>query len=106
MLGKVECTLEMWEFAARYRLIELEQYYRSDQRIFDILKTLLSETKGLRYFLAKGISTEIMEVVFRDLLRKTPDHKKRVSGLCRFCYCGQNGLGSHCERCQGEMDKF
>lgn len=105
VLGKSECTLEMWEFAARYRLIELEQYYRSHQCIFDILKTLLSEIKDLRYFLAKGISAEIMEVVVRDLLKKTLNHEERSLGRC---ICGKKSKNNYeyCERCQREIDNF
>jgi hypothetical protein len=50
VLRKVDPTFELWEFAARYSLRELEEYCRSDPQVLSkIHSTISNPNKGIEY---------------------------------------------------------
>ena len=80
MLRKREATFELWQFAARYSLIELERYCRKDAKVFaTIKKTLRTPSEGIESFLKQGMPITILNEVIRDVVSNLD------SGVCNVC---------------------
>ena len=80
VLRKHKATFELWRFAARYSLIELEQYYRKDAKVFaTIKKTLRTPSEGIESFLKQGMPIAILNEVIRDVVSNLD------SGVCNVC---------------------
>jgi hypothetical protein len=71
ILKKTETTFELWKFAARYSLVELEEYYRSSQTVLtEIKKVLMNPSAGLDSLLGFGIPSTTLTHLTRRLVRK------------------------------------
>jgi len=80
MLRKHEATFELWRFAARYSLIELERYYRKDSKVFATIKKVLRlPSEGIESFLKQGMPIAILNEVIRDVVSNLD------SGICNMC---------------------
>jgi hypothetical protein len=83
-LRKDKPTFETWKFAARYSLLELEEYCRSNEAVFEIInETLGSHSKGLESFLDERIPIAAMSRVVKDVLLRLNLHSRTTR--CMIC---------------------
>ena len=62
-------NFERWKFAARYNLLEAEEYARESETVLDqIEQFIVDPTKGLLYFVDYGIPLSIMDVIVRQIM--------------------------------------
>jgi hypothetical protein len=85
-------TIDLWKFAVRYSLLELEEYCRNDKAVFaSIRQTLIDPRKGIYHFLESGIPSLMLNLVVADLVKELNAYAK----------------GSHwCIYCQKDVDYF
>lgn len=70
VLRKETATFELWKFAARYSLIELEVYCRSNQLVVhEIKQNLCDSAKGLSHLLNDGTPILVLEGVIRKIMQ-------------------------------------
>lgn len=71
VVRKVRPTFELWQLAARHALSELEEYCRSDERIFFQLTSILGDPrKGIDSLLNSGVSLFIVNQVVCDVVTR------------------------------------
>lgn len=71
MILKKEKTFELWKFAARYSLVELEAHCRSDPTVVtEIKKVLKDPSAGLDSLLGVGIPLTTLAHLTRRLVEK------------------------------------
>lgn len=82
-LRKVNPTFELWRFAGRYSLIELEEYCRQDPVVFAIIKSFVSfpfKRGGFMAFAHDGIAEKTLNSLANSLLRCGTAESKCVRG--------------------------
>lgn len=80
-MRQVPPTVELWEFAARYDLLELEKYCLESRVVYDELVDILAnQEKGVRHFAALGISVDKLNVLVSRVATAA-----LVDKPCRFC---------------------
>lgn len=64
-------TFDLWKYAARYRLVELEVYCRSNHTVLGEIKGLLMDpAAGLDFFLGFGIPSKTLDNITRSFLQQ------------------------------------
>lgn len=106
-LRKDQPTFETWKFAARYSLLELEEYCRSSRAVFEIInETLGSPSEGLESFLNERIPIAVMSRVVKDVVLRLNLHS-RISQCtnCRAKLTGDTTSVRVCRKCKEKHRK-
>lgn len=70
MLRQDPRAFDLWKFAARYSLIELEEYCRSNTLVIQEIKQILCDpARGLSSLLSDGTPTLVLEGVIRKIVQ-------------------------------------
>jgi len=102
-------SFTLWKYSARYSLMELEKYCRSDPAVFAVINYLLRQpARGLPELLRYGIPLEMLNELVMDIAGLVPQESKscrRLSPRCRE-YTGRAGAlwpGGLCSACVTEV---
>lgn len=95
--GQCPCTFEEWRFAARHNLDAFENYQRTTDSTWEIIKFILGSYEGgVNIFLQDGIPLAIVDRIVRQLVSSGANGKHH--GWCLLCDDGVNG-NTICETC-------
>lgn len=93
--------LEMWKFAARYSLLELEVYCRSDPDVFKHLKAIFrDEAKGVSSLARDQIPWEILNSLVRDIVIEADKGPNSTMAWCLRC---QKSTTKSCSVCRVKL---
>jgi hypothetical protein len=85
-------TLNLWMFAARYALPELEKLCQDTEPVLDLIKEkLLEPTYGVGYFLKQDIPLEAIDRVVKAITAKSVE--REYSSRCILSGC-RNSISS------------
>jgi len=95
-------SFTLWKYSARYSLIEVEKYCRSDPTVFSILIYVLGPSKmGLPALFDYGIPMEMANLLVMDMVAKVQQEKSKCQDKLHprgqsFEYSWDGGL---CPKC-------
>jgi hypothetical protein len=82
-LRKDAPTFDLWQFAARYTLLELERYCRNNPAVLAKIKEILCDkTKGIGYFLNASIPLSVLNPLVTDMIT---ERNVKIPSRCSWC---------------------
>jgi hypothetical protein len=105
--NKAMASFDLWKFAARYALLELEHYCRSNKSVFQQLRGILvDERRGLKYLIQNyGISSTVLDGLVRDVAALVPSDCWPEKGKARCLSCCHCSTGYYAVKCSQHKTK-
>jgi hypothetical protein len=97
-LEKCPRDFNRWKFAARYRLLKLEQYQREEATNWEIIKHILKRDDGLSILLHGGIPLDIVGKSVALLAINTA--QGNYNRMCVICGVRGEVYNGVCEACK------
>ena len=100
IIRKEPPTMELWKFAARYSLIELESYCRKNSGVLEQLKGVLRNPQsGLQYFLEYGVPSRLLSNLIADMAKESETTTNQLIAVTEELKIATRKLDKHCYNC-------